>query len=85
MRTISIVTREDLVPTKKLVKVEDAEMADFSCFAGNKLCECDIVAFSCTLTSTAKVIKNRNGEVSDVLDMTSTDGDEVLVSFILGI
>jgi len=82
MRRILILHREDLVPTCKLIEVSDAELGNFKGQSTHWI-EADIVVFNCSLTGKAKIVKNRFG-AKEVIDMTSTEGENEILSLILG-
>lgn len=83
MRNVMIVTREDLISSKKLTKVKDVVCSHLQCPA-SKYDMPDIIIFNCTLTEQSKVIKNRYGAMTEAINTSSPEGENMLLSFIIG-
>lgn len=82
MRSILMVTREDLIPTCKLIDVKDAELDSFKGQSTQKQ-EASIVVFYCSLTEKASIIKHRYGK-KQVIDLANSEGVNSLLLNLLG-
>ena len=87
MRKILILNRGELDQDSRLKEVDDIEIEDFVALASQEIPGSDIVLFFCSLTGKMRIIKNKGGDTTIALEMTTyKSSNEILIlSKLIGI